>query len=351
MIPAAQHQMIVATGGIGSGINLALEGEHTLGREESRAVTLLEGRDYCKLHIVAHYMQRLLGAPFPVIAVGKVGADDAGTVLLRELAAVGLGLDHVAVVPGKSTLYSVSFNYPGGDGGNLTTKHSASDEVGPGDIRAAADDVRAAPGPGIAVALPEVPLAARAELLTLATELGLLRVATFTPGEAPEALASGMLHQVDLLALNIDEARAFTGLDASGASPEEITTEALARLLQLNERLNVVITAGGGGSWSWDGATLVHTPAFPVEVQSTAGAGDSHLAGVIVAIARGATLHEANRFGTLVGAMKVESVHTINPDISPETVLATAKRLGARLPEGLAESLAGIRDPGFSLAD
>ena len=56
-----RYDVVVGTGGIGSGIFLALEGNRTLGREESRPAELLDQRDYCKLHIVCHYVQRLLG--------------------------------------------------------------------------------------------------------------------------------------------------------------------------------------------------------------------------------------------------------------------------------------------------
>ena len=56
------YHKIVGVGGIGSGIFFALEGNHTLGRNESRTATLLPVRDYCKLHIVLHYVAKLLGA-------------------------------------------------------------------------------------------------------------------------------------------------------------------------------------------------------------------------------------------------------------------------------------------------
>ena len=56
-----RYDVVVGTGGIGSGIFLALEGNRTLGREESRPADLLDQRDYCKLHIVSHYVRRLLG--------------------------------------------------------------------------------------------------------------------------------------------------------------------------------------------------------------------------------------------------------------------------------------------------
>ena len=52
----------IGVGGIGSGIMYSLYGKHDLGRNESRLGELLDSRDYCKLHILEHYIARLMGA-------------------------------------------------------------------------------------------------------------------------------------------------------------------------------------------------------------------------------------------------------------------------------------------------
>ncbi|HET8636983.1 MAG TPA: hypothetical protein VFL96_09045, partial [Acidobacteriaceae bacterium] len=58
----AGWKCVVGIGGIGTGVVFRLEGAHSLGREESREATLLPGRDFCKLHIVEHYIAALMGA-------------------------------------------------------------------------------------------------------------------------------------------------------------------------------------------------------------------------------------------------------------------------------------------------
>ena len=55
---------LIGIGGIGSGTFFALNGNHTLGREESRGGRFLDRRDYCKLHIISHYVRPLLGGRF-----------------------------------------------------------------------------------------------------------------------------------------------------------------------------------------------------------------------------------------------------------------------------------------------
>ena len=164
----------------------ALDGNHTLGREESRSGHFLDRRDYCKLHIVSHYVCRLLGRGFPVIPLGMVGADEVGDRLLGEMAEVGLDLRYVGRAEGRGTLYALCLIYPDGSGGNVTENDSACAAVDAGWIaRAEAEFARFA-GAGIALALPEVPLEARQKLLALGTAHGFLRVASFTTAEILE---------------------------------------------------------------------------------------------------------------------------------------------------------------------
>ena len=48
---------------------------------------------------------------------------------------------------------------------------------------------------------------------------GFLRVATVVPGEAGEVRACGLLGDVDLLAVNLEEARALSGSAAQRRTP------------------------------------------------------------------------------------------------------------------------------------
>jgi ribokinase len=333
MTSRQDYDVVVATGGLGSGIFLALEGNATLGREESRAAELLDQRDHCKLHIVCHYVARLLGTTFPVVPIGKVGDDDAGRAVLTELAAVGIDTDQVAA-SALPTLFSVCFLYPDGDGGNLTTSRSASSDVSMADIQRARPVFERYRSRGIALALPEVPLAARAELLRLGREYGFLQVACVVTGEVAEARASGMLAEIDLLAVNLDEARALVGGSAPGSSPADDVGAAVRELTRLNPRLSVVVTAGADGSWTWDGQSLEHTPALPVDVVNTAGAGDAHLAAVVAGLVRGLDLRTANSHAAVVSGLAVTSRHTINPEIDAASVAEAAERHGLGPPRG-----------------
>lgn len=327
-ILASRYRAMLGVGGIGSGAFFMLDGEPTLGREESRSGHFLDRRDYCKLHIISHYVKTLLGEEFHTLPIGKVGDDEAGQRLLKEMVAAGLDLRYVQIIPGVQTLYSFCFLYPDGSGGNLTTNNSACDRVGVDDITPAEADFARYRSGGIALAAPEVPLTARLKILQMGTKYDFWRVAAFNSAEMLPALQMGLLAETDLLALNRDEAAAVAGIQSRSEQAPllPIVETALDRLKQINPGLHVLITAGKDGSWSWDGEHIQYVPIFPVDVVNTAGAGDALLAGMIAGKVAGLCLSEAQELGTLVAAHSVTSSHTIDPRIERRSLQAFADR-------------------------
>ncbi len=329
-IKSIKYKAMIGTGGIGSGTSFLVNGNHTLGREESRSGRFLERKDYCKLHIIAHYVQTLLGSDFETIPIGKVGDDDLGKNLYDEMKEAGMNMRHVMVSPGDRTLLCICFIYPDGSGGNLTPDDSACSRVDIPFILEAEDEYKRYEHCGIALAVPEVPLESRAKLLELGTQYYFFRAASFTSEEMNSAISMGMLQNVDLLALNLDEAAAAACIPA-GKNPQEIVDKAVQTLSQINPHMFISITAGKEGNWSWDGTLLRHVPALKTEVKSTAGAGDCHFSGIIVGLTAGLTLQEAQDLGTLAAALSVTSPHTISKDINRETLKQFAEKVNANL--------------------
>jgi hypothetical protein len=157
---------VVATGGIGSGLFFLMEGNHTLGRNESRPGAIIPCQDFCKQHIILHYLSVLLGTDrFQAFALGKVGNDDIGKKLVRRMNSVGINTSNVAVAENLNTLFSVCFQYPDYTGGNITTASSASNNVTPGEIDIFFKEFNLKGETEIVLAVPEVPLPARINLL------------------------------------------------------------------------------------------------------------------------------------------------------------------------------------------
>ena len=340
----------VGVGGIGVGMVYALQGEHELGRNESRLGELLDSRDYCKLHIVLHYIAQLMGSgrepdSFQVSPIGVIGNDAAGRQILTEMTAAGIDTQFVRTHPALRTPFSVCFMYPDGSGGNITSSNSAAGAVSVEDLRAAAPYMKAAGSRGVALCLPEVPLELRREFLEVASDCGNYRACSFALGDIDAARAMGLIGLCDLLALNQEEASALLG-DSSGAVLEEnILGERAAEFTRMHSQLRIIITAGQKGAYGFEGGRSQFCPAPVVQPISTAGAGDALLAAVLCALAAGVPfidpsqretpfsgrlLRTALDFGVLNGSFSITSPHTIHPEAVLENLFVFAESQGAQ---------------------
>jgi sugar/nucleoside kinase (ribokinase family) len=360
---SSPYQQLVGVGGLGTGIFFSLEGDHTLGRNESRMGGLLEVRDYCKLHIVIHYVAKLLGASstlFQVLPVGKVGNDAAGEFVLREMKSVGIDTRFVETIAGKPTLFSVCFQYPDGTGGNITTSNSAAASLCKRDLDGIERLLTSAGPKTIALLLPEVPLEVRREFLKLATRAGAFRAASFVSGEIAAAKESAMFEQLDLVSLNQGEAGQLIGDVYSPANPDEFVTQAVRYVRSSCPQLQMVVSTGKGGAYAVNHDGWNYCPAPQVEVASTAGAGDCLLGGVLAAMATGVPLlnsgpprkslterpiNTALEFGVVLASYKVTSHHTIHPDASLATVVDFAAQRGIIFDPLIVQRFADAEDP------
>jgi sugar/nucleoside kinase (ribokinase family) len=325
----------------------ALEGNQTLGRNESRPAALLEVRDYCKLHVVTHYAAALLGAgidpdPVRVLPVARVGDDPQGRRLREEMEGAGIDTDFVRVMPGVPTLLSICYQYPDGAGGNITTTNGAAAGLQADEIEALAPLLAASAGRAVAVALPEVPLACRVRLLRLATAHKVLRVASFTSAELVEVETRAALALIDLLVINEDEAGRLADAEFDPAAPASFLGRLAAALRELAPGARVVLSAGPAGAFAWEGGGWDHCPVPEVEVASTAGAGDALTAGVLCGLLSGLPLtggssrarfgdrpvETALDLGVCLASLSVTSPHTIHPDIDLRTLVDFAARVG-----------------------
>lgn len=346
---------VVGIGGIGTGIMYALDGEHELSRNESRLGKLLNAQDYCKLHIVEHYIARLMGSgvgpgSFPVYPIGVVGNDEVGSQILTEMSAVGMDMRFVRSHPALKTLFSVCFVYPDGSGGNITSSNSAAQTLGVEDLRAAVPYMKAAGTRGVALCVPEVPLELRRDFLELATDCGNYRVCSFALGDIEGAQRLGLVSLTDLLALNQEEASALFGDDPGHVLDGGLLADFAAEFTAVYPQLRLVISAGPRGAYAVECGSSQFCPAPVLHTVSTAGAGDALLAGVVSGLAAGIPFSKPNQqgssfshrvlgtaldLGVLNASFSVTSTHTIHPDASLESLFAFAELHGASISESL----------------
>jgi sugar/nucleoside kinase (ribokinase family) len=344
------YRSLVGVGGLGTGLFFALEGDHTIGRNESRPGCLLDVRDYCKLHITIHYVATLLGAhpsgfPFHVIPVGKVGADRDGQRVLDEMQFAGIDTALVQIDEKKPTLMSVCFQYPDGSGGNITTSNSAAACLATNDLDEAVGFFSVNGPSTIALSVPEAPLAVRRDFLELASRAGAFRAASFVDAEIATARQLSMFEMLDLLALNESEAEAFTGCHFT-TSPNSEFVRRCRSLTEETGGMKIIVTAGEQGAFAFSDGCYNFCPVPSVPVVSTAGAGDALLGGVLSALAAGlplirsgptlkqlsdAPIRTALEFGVLLGSYKVTSPHSIHHSASLDNILKFGAENGIHL--------------------
>lgn len=343
---------VVGTGGLGKGILFNFQEARTLGRNESRLAELSDTEDFCKLHIILHYIAVFAEGTVPVYAVGMVGSDEAGVEVLRRMAGAGIHTGFVGTREDARTLFSVCYLYPNGEGGNITAGNSASRFVSGAQIERFFGQVPAGKR-GVVIAAPEVPIAARASLLKAGRRHGCFNSASLLASEAQEFLAGDAITDTDLLAVNQEEAAAIAGPEAGKAG----AGRCYEKLQKRNRQLILVVTKGAQGSELFTPRGHWIFPAFKSTVCSTAGAGDSFLATLLWGMMNGLPLEPGENDGedavtlaSACAAMKVQSRHSINFEINRQSLCGYLEETGcgalqkavAGFPKGT--SLHSIRD-------
>ena len=338
------YNHIIGTGGIGSGIFFSMNHNHTLGRNESRMATLLPYKDFCKQHIIMHYVSVLLGAKpnglFQSFPIGKVGNDDIGKSLVKKIKAAGMDTRNVTIIDNYSTLFSVCFQYPDNTGGNITTENSASSKVSPEDISRFFREFDLNGAREIILAVPEIPLQTRIKLLEYGRKRGSLNIASVLSSEVNDFVNMHGFEMVDILSINIDEAQSIAQLIDQPVTSTLIIDACVKTLKEINPGISILITDGPNGSYCYTNNYPEFTPIIEVPVISTAGAGDAFLAGVIAGLCCGLPLCKgpgdhgfsstpfgsAAELGTLLGSFSVTSPDTIHPHADTETLYRFAMK-------------------------
>lgn len=327
---------VIGTGGIGFGMFFLTDDNRTLGRSESRLVTLSDAKDYCKLHIVFHYISTLLVPEVEVFPIGCVGADSVGERMIGEMRRAGMDTTYVSKVSEYPTAVSVCLQYPDKEGCNFTASNGAGCAVTPDYITTCLR--RIGPGPEtIVAAIPEVSMESRLELLRFGRKKGSFCVLSVAAGEAGQLKELDMLWYCDLLAVNLEEAQAISG---ANGNTQETARGLYEYAKQFNPEIRVLVTCGKDGAYAFDSSGMEFISAIPAAVVNTTGAGDAFLGGTIAALALGypflkghsdlrfgeTALASAPELGALCAGMAVESPDSIAMQVTPE---ALKKRIEA----------------------
>jgi fructoselysine 6-kinase len=197
---------------------------------------------------------------------GAIGEDADGERTRMVLAANGLDLTHLQVLPGRTSFTDLDVDAAG-------ERYILREDFG------VCADYR--PDPEAIAALRRV----------RHVHIGWLKHAR----DLKAALAgSGVTISQDI-AVNSDSGGLDVAFGSVGPS-EDAAVTTMRSLLDAGSRI-AVVTCGALGSFASDGKQVVRTGVRPVEVVDTTGAGDTFIAGFLAAHLSGSTLREAIEAG------------------------------------------------------
>lgn len=325
-----EFDKIIATGGIGSGMLFLSNRQETLGRSESRLVTLSPAKDYCKQQIVLYYTAALLKNTVPVYPIGYVGADSSGRASIEEMRLQGMNVQYISQSTDFPTTVSICLQYPDKETCNFTADNSASGMVTPEYISRAMENI-GVDSKTIVCAIPEVPVASRAAMIKNGKMKGALTVLSVPVSEADEFDRLSIYKHVDILAVNMEEAQAIA---CSSKVNGELIGELAEKLGKMNPHMSILMTCGGEGAYTFVDKTIEKIPPLHIKTLNTTGAGDAFLGGTLAGIACGMKLQKghndlvfghtalvsAPELGTICAGMAVECEDSIAFNVSPFTI-------------------------------
>ena len=240
---------------------------------------------------------KALGGRGKVTIITRLGDD--GFADMAEATWASAGVEAAAQRDGESHTGAAAILIDDLSGDNaIVVSPGAAASIGPDDIDAHAEAIRAA---DVFVTQLEQPLPAARHALRLAREAKTRTI--LNPAPAPtDKLPDDLLALCDILTPNETEAERLTGIAVETLDDAKRAAEAL-RSRGVGA---VVVTLGERGALLVDEDGATHVPAFRAgPVVETTGAGDAFNGALAVALAEGASMREAVRFGCAAASISV----------------------------------------------
>ncbi len=229
--------------------------------------------------------------------LGRVGSDDFGRAMKKNLADVGCQVNGVRDVPGPS---GVALIFVAEDGANsIVVAPGANHKLAPGDIKA---DAQLFDGCSVALLQLETTLETVCAAAKYAKERGARVI--LDPAPAPSGgLPDELLKAVDIITPNETEAAMLAGLPPHPLTAQEAGE--IARTLQAKGTPTVIVKLGEQGCLLADGAKQQLIPSPKVKAVDTTAAGDVFNAALAVALSEGKDLPVACAFAAKAGSVSV----------------------------------------------
>ena len=227
-----------------------------------------------------------------VTLVAKVGQDMFGNQAVENFRREGIATD--SILRDSQNATGVALILVDDQGENLiSVAPGANFALAPAEIEQVAQQIRTA---AVLMLQLEIPMDCVCRAAELAARAG-VRVVLDPAPAAP--LEDRLLRNVTVLTPNETEAQQLTGMPVH----DEASARAAAATLLQRGVQHVIITMGSQGALLAGAGQYRWFPAIPVQAIDSTAAGDAFNGGLACALARGATLEEAVRWGGLAGAL------------------------------------------------
>jgi len=241
-----------------------------------------------------------LGAPTWLVAA--VGDDDHGRDARRALAAAGVGVDHVATVPGRAT--GVALIVVASDGENqIAVASGANADLEPEAIAAAMAALMPNEGDVVLVS-HEIPTSTVRRALALGAAGGAITILDPAPATG---LAIADLAAAAIITPDRAELAMLAGGDED-PDPEPPARRLLAAIEAGGRATAVIVTLGPDGALVADrqasgGLRVRHVAAPAVAAIDATGAGDAFAGALAASLASGSGLQEATDRAVVAGSL------------------------------------------------
>lgn len=230
-----------------------------------------------------------------VTMIGKVGNDEFGKALTKNLANEGVGISHISVDEKEATgIAMITLDQNGQN--SIVVASGANMALKPEDIHTAWKKISDI---DVLVMPLEVSLECVEEAVRLATESSVKVILNPAPAQK---LSDDLLKKVDVLVPNESETSLLTGLAVESIEDAKIAAKSLLE----KGAGAIVLTLGSRGALliSENQPAIISTP-YKVNVVDTTAAGDSFVAALSVGVVEGLPLENALRQATAAGALAV----------------------------------------------
>ena len=227
--------------------------------------------------------------------LGRVGEDDFGRAMIKNLADSGCGVRDLQSVRGASGVALIFVSETGQN--SIIVVPGANNAYLAQDVRA---DAASLDGAGLVLLQLENPLETVLEAARQARRRGARVI--LDPAPAPVLpLPEELFGMVDIITPNETEAAILAGLPPGRLNPED--AKIVARKLQAMGAATVIMKLGDQGCLLVESGNATLIPAPKVNAIDTTAAGDVYNAGLAVDLGEGMSMVDACRFAVCASAL------------------------------------------------